>query len=64
MKKMHVKIGRDGRTQLRVEGAVGAECVEFTRLVEAAVGTVERREYTAAYREAVVRAAEAVRERA
>ena len=63
MKKMHVKIGRDGRTQLRVEGAVGAECVEFTRLVEAAVGSVERREYTAAYRQDAVRAQESVRQR-
>ena len=63
MKKMLVRIGRDGLTQVRVEGAVGAECLEFTRLVEAAVGTVERRERTAGCQREAVRATESVRQR-
>ncbi len=49
MKKMRIRIMRDGRTELRVEGAVGAECEEFTKAFEQAVGETVQREYTEAY---------------
>jgi hypothetical protein len=51
MKKMRVKIGLDGKTTIQVEGAVGPECVEFTRLFEAALGEVEKRVFSEAYEE-------------
>jgi len=43
MKKMKIRIGRDGKTTLQVEGAVGDECLEFTRAFEQALGAVENR---------------------
>lgn len=43
MKKMRIKIGKDGRTTVRVEGAAGEECLEFTRSMEQALGAVEKR---------------------
>ncbi len=49
MKKMIVRIDKEGKTTIRVEGAVGEECLEFTRLVERAVGEVSRREMTEDY---------------
>lgn len=41
--KMIVKIGLDGKTEIRVEGAVGEECLTFTRAIEKALGEVEER---------------------
>lgn len=41
MKKMHIRISREGKVRLDVQGAVGPECREFTRLFEQAVGQVE-----------------------
>lgn len=41
MKKMHIRIGKDGKVKLDVEGAIGPECREFTKLFEQAVGEVE-----------------------
>jgi hypothetical protein len=46
MKKMRIRIGLDGKTTIRVEGAVGEECLSFTKAVEKALGAVERRERT------------------
>ena len=43
MKKMKIRIGRDGKTTVAVEGASGGECLEFTRAIERAVGAVEKR---------------------
>ena len=43
MKKMKIRIGRDGKTTVQVEGAVGGECLEFTRAFEQALGSVENR---------------------
>ena len=51
MKKMRVKIGLDGKTTVRVDGAAGPECVEFTSLFETAVGEVEKRVFTEEYSE-------------
>jgi hypothetical protein len=46
---MRIRIGRDGRTEIRVEGGQGDDCLAFTRAVEQAVGTVEQRQLTADY---------------
>ena len=40
MKKMHIRIGKDGKVRLDVQGAVGTECRDFTKLFEQAVGEV------------------------
>ena len=52
IKKVRIRIGLDGRTQFKVEGGQGADCIEFTRALEQAVGSVENRELTADYHEA------------
>lgn len=44
MKKMRIRIKRDGKTEIRVEGAEGHDCLAFTGSVEKAVGVVETRE--------------------
>ena len=44
MKKMRIRIKRDGKTEIRVEGAEGDDCLAFTRAVEQALGEVETRE--------------------
>ncbi len=44
MKQMRIRIGKDGKTRLLVEGASGPECLDFTRLFEQALGEVEKRE--------------------
>lgn len=46
MKKMRIRIGRDGKTTVAVEGVAGPSCLEFTKLVEQAVGAVEKRVHT------------------
>ena len=43
MKKMRIRIGVDGKMTVKVEGAVGEECLDFTRAFENAVGRVEER---------------------
>lgn len=43
MKKMRIRIKPDGKTTIQVEGAQGDECLDFTRLVEQALGEVENR---------------------
>ena len=52
IKKVRIRIGLDGRTQFKVEGGQGADCIDFTRALEQAVGNVEKRELTADYQEA------------
>jgi len=52
IKKVRIRIGLDGRTQFKVEGGQGADCIDFTRALEQAVGNVEKRELTADYHEA------------
>ena len=52
IKKVRIRIGLDGRTQFKVEGGQGADCIDFTRALEQAVGSVENRELTADYHEA------------
>lgn len=43
-KKMRIRFGRDGRTEIKVEGGEGDDCLAFTRAVEDALGVVEHRE--------------------
>ena len=52
IKKVRIRIGLDGRTQFKVEGGQGADCVDFTRALEQAIGNVENRELTEDYHEA------------
>ena len=43
MKRMRITIKNDGRTTMKVEGAAGEECLDFTRAFEEALGKVEDR---------------------
>tara|TARA_B100000965_G_scaffold345411_1_gene316202 strand:+ start:19 stop:222 length:204 start_codon:yes stop_codon:yes gene_type:complete len=43
---LRFKIRQDGRVEETVEGLVGEACVDLTEKLEAALGTVERREPT------------------
>ena len=52
IKKVRIRIGLDGCTQFKVEGGQGADCIDFTRALEQAIGNVENRELTADYHEA------------
>ena len=54
MKKMHIRIGRDGKTEIRVEGGQGDDCLAFTRAIEQAIGAVEQRELCPEYHDEVV----------
>jgi hypothetical protein len=49
MKKMHVRITQDGRTEIKVEGGHGDDCVTFTSAIEKVLGTVQHREFNADY---------------
>lgn len=52
IKKVRIRIGLDGRTQFKVEGGQGTDCIDFTRALEQVVGNVENRALTADYHEA------------
>ena len=43
MKKMRIRIGGNGQTTVRVEGATGDDCLDFTRSIEHALGVVQER---------------------
>ena len=47
MKKMRITIKPAGRTEIRVEGGEGGNCLDFTKAMEQALGTVQARELTA-----------------
>lgn len=51
MKKMRILIKKDGKTEIRVEGGQGDNCLSFTKAVEQALGTVEQRELCPEYYE-------------
>lgn len=53
MKKMRIRIGKDGKATVKVEGVSGPGCVELTKAFEEAIGEVEERELTDAYHEEV-----------
>ena len=49
MKKMRIRIGKDGKTTIKVEGGRGSDCELFTKAMENALGHVEAREYLPEY---------------
>lgn len=49
MKRMKIRITREGKTEIRVEGGQGDDCLAFTQAMEQAIGHVEQRELTADY---------------
>ncbi|OPX61949.1 MULTISPECIES: DUF2997 domain-containing protein [unclassified Methanoregula] len=49
MQELEITIDREGRVQVAVRGVKGEGCTGITKNIENAVGTVEGREYTAAY---------------
>ncbi|OPZ98753.1 MAG: hypothetical protein BWY71_01177 [Planctomycetes bacterium ADurb.Bin412] len=51
MKKMRIKIGRNGQTTIQVEGVVGPGCLEFTKAFEQSIGDVEERTLCDAHEE-------------
>jgi hypothetical protein len=51
MQELEITIDKEGRVQVEVRGIHGEGCVELTKNIENAVGTVEERKYTAEYYE-------------
>ena len=51
MKELEITIDRNGRVQVAVRGMKGEGCLDLTKNIENAVGSVEEREYTADYYE-------------
>jgi hypothetical protein len=49
--EMEITIDREGRIQVKVNGAHGADCLAITRNLEEVAGTVEERAYLPAYYE-------------
>lgn len=48
-KKMRVRITQDGRTEIKVEGGQGDNCVTFTQALEQKLGQVQHRQFTEDY---------------
>ena len=51
MQEMEITIDKEGRIQVSVRGAHGAECLAMTKNLEEAAGVVEERTYSPAYYE-------------
>jgi hypothetical protein len=51
MQELEITIDKEGRVQFAVRGVHGEGCLGITRNIENAVGTVEKRGYTAEYYE-------------
>jgi hypothetical protein len=51
MQELEITIDRNGRVQVAARGIRGEGCLGMTKNIENAVGTVEKREYTAEYYE-------------
>ena len=51
MKELEITIDRNGRVQVAVRGVKGEGCLDLTKNIENAVGSVEEREFTADYYE-------------
>lgn len=49
IKKMQIRITKDGRTEIRVAGGQGEDCLAFTKAMEQALGQVQQRELTEDY---------------
>jgi hypothetical protein len=42
--RMRIRIGKDGKTTIAVEGGNGTNCLEFTKTIEERLGKVAERE--------------------
>ncbi|MGA2121148.1 MAG: DUF2997 domain-containing protein [Methanoregula sp.] len=51
MQEMEIMIDNEGRIQVKVNGAHGADCLALTKNLEDAAGVVEERIYLPAYYE-------------
>ena len=51
MQELEITIDNEGKVQVAARGVYGEGCLAITRNIENAVGTVEKREYTAEYYE-------------
>jgi hypothetical protein len=51
MQEMEITIDKEGRIQVKVNGAHGADCLAVTKNLEEAAGVVEERTYSPAYYE-------------
>ena len=48
---MRILIKKDGKTEIRVEGGQGDNCLTFTKAVEKALGAVEERTHLPEFHE-------------
>ena len=48
-REMEIEIGRDGKVSIRVNGVQGAECLEFSKFLEEALGETVEQERTSEY---------------
>jgi hypothetical protein len=48
-REMEIEIGRDGKVNITVNGVQGAECLEFSRFLEEALGETLEQERTSEY---------------
>jgi hypothetical protein len=51
MQELEITIDKEGKVQVAVRGVKGEGCLEITKNIENAVGTVEERGYTAEFYE-------------
>jgi len=51
MKELEITIDKKGNVQVAVRGVQGESCLDLTKNIENAVGSVEEREYTSEYYE-------------
>jgi hypothetical protein len=51
MQEMEITIDKEGRIQVKVSGAHGADCLAMTKNLEETAGVVEERMYLPAYYE-------------
>ena len=55
MQEVEITIDKEGRVQLKVNGAHGQDCLALTRDLENSLGTVQEREYLPEFYEESVR---------
>jgi hypothetical protein len=48
-REIEIEIGRDGKVNITVKGVPGAECLEFSQFLEAALGDTLEQELTSEY---------------
>lgn len=50
-KEIEISISRDGRVKVQVSGVKGPACMEYARLFERVIGTIEEEEHSSEYYE-------------